>query len=78
VVAVPLLTLISAVSVIILLTLPASNRYFARPIAPWQAPTGFGPATPAAAPPPVDQDTTTQDTTTEKPSAASPAHPEQH
>jgi len=77
VVAVPLLTLISAVSVIILLTLPASNRYFARPLAPWQAPTGFGPATPAAAPPPVDQETT-QDTTTEKSPAASPAHPEQH
>jgi hypothetical protein len=54
VVAVPLFTLLSAVCVIILLTLPASNRYFARPVA-WHAPTGFGPATPPAAPPPADQ-----------------------
>lgn len=51
----PLVTLAAAISVIVLLALPRSGRYFARPVPPWQAAAGFGPATPAAAPPPTDQ-----------------------
>lgn len=51
----PLVTLAAAISVIVLLALPRSGRYFTRPVPPWQAAAGFGPATPAAAPPPADQ-----------------------
>jgi cytochrome bd-type quinol oxidase subunit 2 len=51
----PLVTLAAAISVIVLLALPRSGRYFARPVPPWQAAAGFGPATPAAAPPAADQ-----------------------
>ncbi len=50
----PLVTLIGALAVVILLALPVSNEYFARPVQSWQAPAGFGPATPPASPPPTD------------------------
>lgn len=50
----PLVTLLGSLAVVILLALPVSNRYFARPVAAWEPPPGFGPATPPAAPPAAD------------------------
>lgn len=66
----PLVTLLGALSVIVLLALPVCNRYFARPGTPWQTPAGFGPATPPAAPPPADQPGTE-----EPPGDAAPERP---
>jgi hypothetical protein len=74
----PLFTLLAAISVIILLALPGSGRHFARPVPPWHAAAGFGPATPAAAPPPADQPAvadppaSNSGQTTEPPAAAPP------